>query len=295
MTEEIAKVSIDIEQEYKKVLNQVSIPNFEEKQENTLELNQKNESDNENSEKEQQDDNLKEEKEKPSLDFENLQKLNETLQKQLKDSKSWAHKKNKAYINAKKNFTDYLQKLQDDYLIEEEDRQNALKFFDEPSDDEITIEKPVNPFLDSKEKLDKEFATYKKYNKNSEDLEKNYQSFFALLPLFNKKEQEEIMNYMQNEEPEIVIDSVILTGSEIYNNLLKGAEEKGGIIPFVKSLNEKIENLTKSNKELEEELNHRSDRVSSKALRSTNVTTAKNEKINLHDAYKAILNNAFKY
>ena len=294
MTEE-KEVTIDIEKEYRKILNKASIPNFEEKQETTLELNQKNELDNNSEEVEPKPDNLKEEKEKPNLDFESLQKQNETLQKQLKDSKSWAHKKNKAYINAKKNFTDYLQKLQDDYLIEEEDRQTALKFFDDTSDDEITIEKPVNPFLNSKEKLDKEFTTYKKYNKNSEDLEKNYQSFFALLPLFNQKEQEEIINYMQNEEPEIVIDSVILTGSEIYNNLLKGAEEQGGIIPFVKSLNEKIEKLTKSNKELEEELNNRSDRISSKPLRSTNVTTAKNEKINIHDAYKAILKNPFKY
>ena len=81
----------------------------------------------------------------------------------------------------------------------------------------------------------------------------------------------------------------MISGSEIYDNILKGTEEKGGMIPFVKSLNETIEKQNKIIKELEEELNHKTGKVSSRSIKSNNVKeieSSKNNNENLNEWFK---------
>ena len=43
-----------------------------------------------------------------------------------------------------------------------------------------------------------------------------------------------------NESPFWIIDNIMLLGGDVYDNLHKGAENTGGIIPFIKSLHSKI-------------------------------------------------------
>ncbi len=193
----------------------------------------------------------------------------ESLKKQLNDAKSWGHKKNAAYINAKKKITEFLSKLQEDSLINEDEASIALKAFDEvaATDEELPNNEKSNSYAQLKANLDKEFNIFKKYNKNSE-LDEKYQAFFGFFPLLPQDEQEKIVNYMFSESPEVVIDHIITTGSDIYETVYKGATKSGGIIPFVKSLHAKIEKLEKRNKELESEVDTTEGVVHNRSINS---------------------------
>jgi hypothetical protein len=68
------------------------------------------------------------EKTKPDEEI-NLKKEYEFLQKQLNETKSWGHKKNVAHVNAKKKITEFLNALQNDSLIGEEEVNTALSYF----------------------------------------------------------------------------------------------------------------------------------------------------------------------
>ncbi len=193
----------------------------------------------------------------------------ESLKKQLNDAKSWGHKKNVAYVNAKKKITEFLSKLQEDSLVNEDEVGIALKAFDEASIEEEDLQAPKkdNSYVQLKANLDKEFNIFKKYNKNSE-LDEKYQAFFGFFPLLPADEQEKIVNYMFSESPEIVIDHIITTGTEIYETVYKGATKSGGIIPFIKSLHAKIEKLEKRNKELESEVDTTEGVVHNRSINS---------------------------
>jgi len=205
----------------------------------------------------------------------------ESLKKQLNDAKSWGHKKNAAYINAKKKITDFLSKLQEDSLINEDEAGLALKAFDEAaiSEEELQSNDKGNSYAQLKANLDKEFNIFKKYNKTSE-LDEKYQAFFGFFPLLPQDEQEKIVNYITSESPEVVIDHIITTGSEIYETVYKGATKSGGIIPFIKSLHAKIEKLEKRNKELESEVDTTEGIVHNRSINSkvSNLASTKQTK-----------------
>jgi hypothetical protein len=205
----------------------------------------------------------------------------ESLKKQLNDAKSWGHKKNAAYINAKKKITDFLSKLQEDSLINEDEAGLALKAFDEAaiSEEELQSNDKGNSYAQLKANLDKEFNIFKKYNKTSE-LDEKYQAFFGFFPLLPADEQEKIVNYITSESPEVVIDHIITTGSEIYETVYKGATKSGGIIPFIKSLHAKIEKLEKRNKELESEVDTTEGIVHNRSINSkvSNLASTKQTK-----------------
>lgn len=205
----------------------------------------------------------------------------ESLKKQLNDAKSWGHKKNAAYINAKKKITDFLSKLQEDSLINEDEAGLALKAFDEIaiSEEELPADQKGNSYAQLKANLDKEFNIFKKYNKTSE-LDEKYQAFFGFFPLLPQDEQEKIVNYITSESPEVVIDHIITTGSEIYETVYKGATKSGGIIPFIKSLHAKIEKLEKRNKELESEVDTTEGIVHNRSINSkvSNLASTKQTK-----------------
>lgn len=193
----------------------------------------------------------------------------ESLKKQLNDAKSWGHKKNAAYVNAKKKITEFLSKLQEDSLINEDEAGLALKAFDEAAinEEELPNNEKGNSYAQLKANLDKEFNIFKKYNKTSE-LDEKYQAFFGFFPLLPQDEQEKIVNYITSESPEVVIDHIITTGSEIYETVYKGATKSGGIIPFIKSLHAKIEKLEKRNKELESEVDTTEGIVHNRSINS---------------------------
>jgi hypothetical protein len=221
-----------------------------------------------------------EEKQQKGLLKADLKVEYESLKKQLNDAKSWGHKKNAAYINAKKKITDFLSKLQEDSLINEDEASIALKAFDEQiSEEEPQSNDKGNSYAQLKANLDKEFNIFKKYNKTSE-LDEKYQAFFGFFPLLPADEQEKIVNYITSESPEVVIDHIITTGSEIYETVYKGATKSGGIIPFIKSLHAKIEKLEKRNKELESEVDTTEGIVHNRSINSkvSNLASTKQAK-----------------
>ena len=193
----------------------------------------------------------------------------EQLKKQLNNARTWGHKKNVAYVNAKKKMTEFLSKLQEDSLVNEEDVSLALKAFDEAAinEEELPNNEKSNSYAQLKTNLDKEFNIFKKYNKTSE-LDEKYQAFFGFFPLLPQDEQEKIVNYITSESPEVVIDHIINTGSDIYDTLYKGATKNGGIMPFIKSLHSKIEKLEKRNKELENEVDTTEGPVHNRSINS---------------------------
>ena len=194
----------------------------------------------------------------------------ESLKKQLSDAKSWGHKKNAAFINAKKKVTEFLSKLKEEALINEEELSGAIKAFDDTA---INLEESKeednkgNSYADLKANLDKEFAIYKKYNKDSE-LDEKYQAFFGFIPLMPTEEQEKIVDYITSETPEVAIDHIITTGSDIYETLFNGSKKNGGIVPFVKSLHSKIEKLEQKIKDLQQELDTTEGTVHNRSINS---------------------------
>jgi hypothetical protein len=194
----------------------------------------------------------------------------ESLQKRLDESRSWGHKKNVSYVNAKKKIGEFLSKLQEDEVISAEEVNQGLSFFDLSDDtqteDKIT-ETKENPYVTLKQNLDQEFSVFKKYAKLPNADEK-YQSFFSFLPLFPPAEQEKMINYMTNEKTEVVIDNIMLLGAEIYDNLYIGAEKNGGVIPFVKSLHAEIKKLQDKNLELLEQLDVTEGKVYNRSINS---------------------------
>lgn len=201
----------------------------------------------------------------------------ELLKKQLNDAKTWGHKKNAAYVHAKKKITEFLSKLQEDSLVNEEDVNLALTAFQQQEYDEQPTSQKDNSYTQVKANLDKEFAVFKKYNKASE-LDEKYQAFFGFFPLLSVDEQEKIVNYIQEETAEVVIDHIITTGSDIYDTVYKGATKSGGIIPFIKSLHAQIEKLEKRNKELESEVDTIEGTLHNRSISSKVLNLAKTQK-----------------
>jgi hypothetical protein len=222
-----------------------------------------------------------EEKQQKGLLKADLKVEYESLKKQLSDAKSWGHKKNAAFINAKKKVTEFLSKLKEEALINEDEAGLALKAFDEAvmNEEEPLESAKNNSYAVLKANLDKEFNIFKKYNKDSE-LDEKYQAFFGFFPLLPQDEQEKIVNYIQEESPEVAIDHIITTGSEIYETVYKGATKSGGIIPFIKSLHAKIEKLEKRNKQLESEIDTTEGIVHNRSINSkvSNLASTKQAK-----------------
>jgi hypothetical protein len=261
----LGEVNVDnnketIEKEEVKNENEQKIKTREEREEREIREERK-----ENPEKQEQE----EERQKGLLKAD-LKVEYESLKKQLNDSKSWGHKKNAAYIHAKKKITEFLSKLKEDALIGDDEISVALKAFDDTA---INLEESKeednkgNSYADLKANLDKEFAIYKKYNKDSE-LDEKYQAFFGFIPLMPTEEQEKIVDYITSETPEVAIDHIITTGSDIYETLFKGSKKNGGIVPFVKSLHSKIEKLEQKIKDLQQELDTTEGTVHNRSINS---------------------------
>ena len=271
----LGEVKVEDKEQQEQTLQKLEVKD-EQKQEARKEREEREERE---SGKETSEESEIEEKQQKELLKADLKVEYESLKKQLNDAKSWGHKKNAAYVNARKKISGFLSKLQEDSLINDDEAGLALKAFDEAaiSEEELPDNQKGNSYAQLKANLDKEFNIFKKYNKNSE-LDEKYQAFFGFFPLLPQDEQEKIVTYIQEESPEVVIDHIITTGSEIYETVYKGATKSGGIIPFIKSLHAKIEKLEKRNKELESEVDTTEGIVHNRSINSKVSNLAQNPK-----------------
>lgn len=192
------------------------------------------------------------------------------LEKQVHDAKKWGQQKNRELINSKRKVSEFANKLIADGLLQEEEVQDLINSFSniDIDNEEDKEEKIDNPYIELKQKIDNEFKTFKRYNKGI-NLEEKYDAFYAFFPMMSASEQEESLNYLKDAEPDIALDYVITNGSELYDNLFKGAKEKGGVLKYVKFLQSKIEKLEKKSKELETELDTSTKKIYNKTQDSS--------------------------
>lgn len=183
------------------------------------------------------------------------------LEKQVNDAKKWGQQKNRQLVNSKRKVSELSSKLVEEGVLTEEDIKTLLSSFDSVDDDDDQEEEiKENPFINIRQKIDNEFKTFKRYNKGS-DLNEKYQAFYAFFPMMSEKDQEESFNYLNDSEPDVALDYIMTHGAELYENLFKGANEKGGILKYVKSLQNKLDKLEKKSKELESELDTTTKKV----------------------------------
>jgi len=183
------------------------------------------------------------------------------LEEQLKDSKKWGQQKNKAYLQSKRKITELVNKLKEEGSLTEDDAIAMAASFQESDATSEVDSLPTNPYADVKGKLDKEFSVYKRYNKHEKHLEEHYNAFYDFFPMMSSKEQEEAFTYLQEAESNDALDYVMTHGTELYNALYKGASEKGGIVKYVKYLEQEINNLEQKNKKLASEVDSTTKKV----------------------------------
>lgn len=190
------------------------------------------------------------------------------LKKRLDESQTWGHKKNLAYVNAKKKVGEFLKKLNEDELLTSDELNNVLSHFDNiDTQEETSNSNEKSKFNNIKEKLDNEFSVFKKYAK-VENAEDKYNAFFYFWPMLGSKEQEKLSVYFEEESADVAIDQIMSMGEQLYDNLYKGIEKHGGIMTYVKSLNEKNEKLQTKINELEKNLDNTTDVVYSRSINS---------------------------
>jgi hypothetical protein len=218
---------------------------------------------------------VKEEKEVVSDKPEETKKLSgesedeiKKLQKRLDESQAWGHKKNAAYVHAKKKVGEFLNKLSQDELLTKGELDGVLSYFDNVDNEETDTNSNEKAKINNvKEKLDNEFSIFKKYAK-VENADDKYNAFFYFWPMLGSKEQEKLSIYFEEEEASVAIDQIMSMGGELYDNLYKGIEKHGGIIDYVKSLNQKNEKLQTKINELEKSLDNTTDFVHSRSINS---------------------------
>lgn len=190
------------------------------------------------------------------------------LKKRLDESQTWGHKKNLAYVNAKKKVGEFLKKLNEDEILTPDELNNVLSYFDNvDTEEDAPSSNEKSKFISVKEKLDSEFSVFKKYAK-VENAEDKYNAFFYFWPMLGSKEQEKLSVYFEEEPTDVAIDQIMSMGEQLYNNLYKGIEKHGGIIDYVKSLNERNEKLQTKINELEKNLDNTTDFVYSRSVNS---------------------------
>lgn len=208
------------------------------------------------------------------------------LRKRLDESQNWGHKKNLAYVNAKKKVGEFLKKLNEDEILTPDELNNVLSYFDNvDAEEETTSSNAKSKFNNVKEKLDNEFSVFKKYAK-VENAEDKYNAFFYFWPMLGIKEQEKLSVYFEEESADIAIDQIMSMGEQLYNNLYKGIEKHGGIIDYVKSLNEKNEKLQTKINELEKNLDNTTDIVYNRSINSKAQEATKKDNKSLSDIWR---------
>ena len=104
--------------------------------------------------------------------------------------------------------------------------------------------------------------------------------------MLGSKEQEKLSVYFEEESADIAIDQIMSMGEQLYNNLYKGIEKHGGIIDYVKSLNEKNEKLQTKINELEKNLDNTTDIVYNRSINSKAQEATKKDNKSLSDIWR---------
>lgn len=181
----------------------------------------------------------------------------EKLQKSLKDTKDWGTKKNIENVNLKRNITQILDELEADDLLFAEKKEELLKrLFNNSNVQEISnpIETKEDPIENLKKRIQEEFSIQKKYVKQ-ENADDKYNAFFQFFNLRPIKEQEEILNYMlEEEQTNEILDFILHEGDKYYETLSSGMKKHGGIVEFVNALQNKNKKLEEENQKYKNEL-----------------------------------------
>lgn len=243
---------------------QTSDTSDEPKENNNIDRGQKEIKEVQQPEKDLTDDIQKKQKEELKSSIEDS-----NLEHRLQEARKWGQERNRALINSKRSVTNIVQKLAEDGTLVEEDVQKILTSLNSSIDqnEEASQEEQTNPFLAIKEKMDNEFKTYRRYNKES-DLDDKYKAFYAFFPMLSEKEQEETFTYLQDAEPDDALDYVMTHGIELHNTLFKGMKERGGLLKYVQSLQKKLNKLERENTGLQSELDSTTKKVHNKNVDS---------------------------
>jgi hypothetical protein len=187
------------------------------------------------------------------------------LKNTLHETKKWGQKRNQIALSNKRKIEHLVSTLQKDSILSEEDTKNFLSTLDsvDDNDDYAEDNTQVKNTATIRDKLDKEFEVFQRYNK-SKDNKNNYQSFYELFPLLSNKQQQEAMVYLEDESPDEALNYVMTHGSDLYQVFGDVANKKGGVIQYVKTLKEEVEKLKKSNLELSSEVDSNTKKVYNK-------------------------------
>jgi hypothetical protein len=209
------------------------------------------------------------------------------LQKRLDESQTWGHKKNLAYVNAKKKVGDYLKKLSEDEVLTKDDLDSVLSYFEYNENDTVDLPSTEEAkFKTAKDKLDHEFSVFKKYAK-IDNAEEKYNAFFYFWPLLDVKEQENLAIYLQEESGEVAIDKIMSMGEKLYDNLYRGMEKHGNIIDYVQHLSKSNEELQTKIKELEGKLDNTTEVVYSRSINSKVQEESRKDNKSLSDIWRS--------
>lgn len=192
-----------------------------------------------------------------------------SLKDSLLKTKKWGQEKNKKLLAQKRKISSFVSSLVEEGVLDQENTNGFLQSLDLDDEHEEVKEQDVsNPYETLKSKLDDEFKVFKKYNRGS-DLEEKYQAFYDFFPLLDAKQQEEAMEYIADEEPDVALDYVMTHGEDMYTSLYKGYKEKGSILKYVQHLQNKLNKLEKANTDLRSEV----DVTTKKVYNRTDSTT----------------------
>jgi len=199
-----------------------------------------------------------------------------SLKDSLLKTKKWGQEKNKKLLAQKRKISSFVSSLVEEGVLDQENTNGFLQSLDLDDEHEEEKEQDVaNPYETLKSKLDDEFKVFKKYNRGS-DLEEKYQAFYDFFPLLDAKQQEEAMEYIADEEPDVALDYVMTHGEDMYTSLYKGYKEKGSILKYVQHLQNKLNKLEKANTDLRSEVDVTTKKVYNKIDSTTKSEVGEN-------------------
>ena len=138
-------------------------------------------------------------------------------------------------------------------LSEEEFNEHVKKLdsiFEVEKDDELEVEnKKEDKVKNLRETLDKEFDTFKKYNKDK-NLDKDYAAFYHAVTLLDSDQKEKLKQYVE-EDPAEAIGYIIQIGQDYREDLEEGLNKHKNIFAYVSHLKGEIKRLNEEVKNKE--------------------------------------------
>src|SRR5574343_396220 len=177
-----------------------------------------------------------------------------SLEKALNDTKRSYQTANQKLVLSKKKYNSVIDEIKNNLfsseksLLDEDEYNtlfNKLNSVFETNDEELETKEPDVKESKSKNiftKLETEFENYKKYNK-SKDIETNYKAFFDFAHFLNIEQRNNLVDYLEEVEPQEAIEKLSLMGQDYKTYLEKGIKKHGDILSYVSSLHEEISRL----------------------------------------------------